>query len=89
MSRNSLSPVEIWERKRVGAILRFARERRHKSLEEVGAWFTPAKSRPFLANIEAGRKPMPAYMLPILCERLDVDPIIFARAGDMPTEDAA
>lgn len=89
MSRNSLPPVEIWERKRVGAILRCARERRAKSLEEVGAWFIPAKSRSFLANIEAGRKPMPTYMLPILCDRLEVDPIIFARVGDMPAEDAA
>jgi len=88
MSRNSLPAVEVWERKRVGAILRALRDSRDIKLEEIGSWFTPAKSRAFLANIEAGRKAMPAYMLPILCERFEVKPIVFAKAGAM-TEDAA
>lgn len=87
MSRNSLPAVEIWERKRVGVILRTIRESRGKNLDEVAGWLT--KSRPFLANIEAGRKAMPAYMVPILCEKLEVDPLVFAKAGSMPAEDAA
>jgi transcriptional regulator with XRE-family HTH domain len=78
MKPNSLTPIEVWERKRVGAILRAIRASKMSPDEfanKVG------KSRPFLANIEAGRKQLPPDLVPVVCLVLDVDPIVFSRSS--------
>lgn len=86
MSRNSLPPVEIWERKRLGQILRAIRQAKNISPDELACAVN--RSRPFIANIEAGRKALPADLIPAVVQVLEVDPIVFAKAGAM-TEDAA
>lgn len=86
MSRNSLPAVEIWERKRVGAILRAIRKSKDISPDTLAN--AVVRSRPFIANIEAGRKQLPPELIPAIAAVLDVDPIVFAKAGAM-TEDAA
>lgn len=84
MSRNSLPPVEHWERKRVGAIIRTIREARGITPDEFANRVN--KSRAFLMNVEAGRKQLPPSLVEAVCDALStpekkVDPIVFAKAG--------
>jgi len=86
MSRNSLPAVEVWERKRVGVILRAIRDAKGLNIDVFANRL--GRSRPFVANIEAGRKQLPPDLVPLAAEILGVDPIVFAKSGAM-TEDAA
>lgn len=79
MKPNSLTPVELWERKRVGAILKAIRESKRMSGDDLGN--KVMKSRSFLANIEAGRKQLPPDLVPVVALALEVDPIVFSRSA--------
>lgn len=73
MSRKPLDRPELWERERVGATIRQYREMRgwkpDPFANEVGI------SRPYLLNIEAGRKPLTEQLLLRFAQALKVQPI--------------
>ncbi|WP_219924431.1 helix-turn-helix domain-containing protein [Nocardioides campestrisoli] len=80
--------MELAERERIGATVRAFRE---------GAGFKPDEfaneigiSRPYLANIEAGRKPLTKILLARIAKTLDVRKVAIVREGYFPdTEKAA
>ena len=56
MGRKRLAPEVTAERERVGAALQAARKRKEITPTQLAA--TLGISRPYLANIEAGRRPL-------------------------------
>jgi transcriptional regulator with XRE-family HTH domain len=58
------------ERQRIGATLRTLREMRGLKADQLAALMNI--SRPYLANIEAGRKPLTPVLLARAAEALDV-----------------
>lgn len=78
MSRN-LPEVEAAERRRVGATLRALRQRRGFTADQFACEL--GKSRPYLANIEAGRKPLPEVLLARAADLLDVPQVAIVREG--------
>jgi transcriptional regulator with XRE-family HTH domain len=87
MHGNSLTDAERQERERVGQILRDFRRKSSLSLDELAALV--GKTRPFLANVEAGRKQLPPAMVPVLAEVLDVSPIVFYKLAPLRVGSAA
>jgi transcriptional regulator with XRE-family HTH domain len=87
MRSNSLTPVEMWERKRVGAILRAIRDSKNMTGDELAN--KVFKSRSFLANVEAGRKQLPPDLVPVISLALGVDPIVFSRSAGSLESSAA
>ena len=63
----NLNP-DSWER--VGRTIRTMREMRGMTADELAT--AVGKSRPYIANIEAGRKPLPTLLLPRVAAALCV-----------------
>lgn len=85
MNRPTLPEAEMAERKRIGATIRKVRELRgfkpDQFANEIGI------SRPYLANIEAGRKPLTEILLARVAVKLGVEQVVIVREGYF--EDAA
>lgn len=85
MNRPTLPEAEQAERKRIGATIRKVRELRgfkpDQFASEIGI------SRPYLANIEAGRKPLTEILLARVALKLGVEQVVIVREGYF--EDAA
>lgn len=77
-------PLDDWAR--VGATVRTMREMRGMTADQLAT--SVGKSRPYIANIEAGRKPLPAKLLPRIAAALHV-PQISILAADGAVEDLA
>ena len=79
MPANKVQESERAERARIGATLRQLREMRgftpDEFANEIGI------SRPYLANIEAGRKPLTEFLLAKCASTLGVRQIVFVRDG--------
>lgn len=79
MPANKVQESEVAERARVGATIRTIRELRgftpDEFANEIGI------SRPYLANIEAGRKPLTQILLARIASKLDVRQVAIARDG--------
>jgi transcriptional regulator with XRE-family HTH domain len=78
MHRNSLPEAERRERLRVGTILRTVRKARDISPDKLACDL--GISRPYIANIEAGRKPLTPALAAMAAVLLEVDPIVFERS---------
>ncbi len=72
-----LSPCETLERQRVGATLRTLRELRGFKPDQFASLIDI--SRPYLANIEAGRRPLSNVLLARAAQVLEVDQIAIMR----------
>lgn len=79
MARNPAPQSVIEERIRVGATIREFREMRGLKAEECAQ--KVGISRPYLANIEAGRKPLTRVLLARLAEVLNVRQAAVVPAG--------
>lgn len=79
MPPKNLPPEELDERERIGATLREMREMRGFKPDELASEI--GISRPYLANIEAGRKPLTPVLLARLAKVLEVRQIAIIRAG--------
>lgn len=73
---------EAEERIRIGATLRELREARHVSLDELARVLDI--SRPYLSNIEAGRKPLTPKLLGLAADALHVRAISIVRSDYFP-----
>lgn len=73
MTPKIIAPAELQERQRVGATLRTLRTTRGWKADEFANRI--GISRPYLANIEAGRKPLPDHVLARAAKLLDVEQI--------------
>lgn len=73
MPPKTLSDEEQRERERVGATLRTLRETRGFKPDQFASGIDI--SRPYLANIEAGRKALPDHLLARAAKLLDVPQI--------------
>lgn len=82
MPRNTLGNTEADERTRIGATIRELREARQLTVDEL-ARAIPI-SRPYLSNIEAGRKPITPSLLARLADALAVRPISIVRPNYFP-----
>lgn len=71
MTRNPLPEREHLERVRIGATLCGIRKARGMSQDELAKALT--KSRPYISNIEAGRKPLTHQLLIQIADILEVD----------------
>lgn len=87
MSRRPITPEEESERQRIGATLRVLREARGYTPDELAN--EVGISRPYLANIEAGRKPLTPILTAKLAKKLDVRQVAIVRDGYFPEEVAA
>lgn len=87
MPANKVQESERAERARVGATIRTVRELRgftpDEFANEIGI------SRPYLANIEAGRKPLTQVLLARIARVLDVRQVAIVRDGYFVAEEAA
>lgn len=79
MSRNKLEAHEEAERRRVGATIRQYREMRGYKPDQFAS--VVGISRPYLANIEAGRKPLTQVLLARVASALEVEQIAIIREG--------
>lgn len=84
MPGKPLGNTEAEERIRIGATIRELREGRQVSLDELAAAID--KSRPYLSNIEAGRKPLTPKLLKSISDVLNVRPISIVRPSYFPPE---
>lgn len=79
MTGAKIPQAEVAERERIGATLKQVRNMRgykpDQFASEVGI------SRSYLANIEAGRKPLTEVLLARMSNVLDVDQIVIVREG--------
>lgn len=79
MAGTRIAPNEQSERDRIGATVRQLREMRgftpDEFANEVGI------SRPYLANIEAGRKPLTEILLARIAQALSVRQVVIVRDG--------
>lgn len=78
MAQTTIAPEERAERCRIGATIRQYREMRGFKPDEFAS--EVGISRPYLANIEAGRKPLTEVLLGRISRALDVHPIAIVRA---------
>lgn len=93
MTGKPLSEADQAERDRIGATIRQIREMRGFKPDEFASKINI--SRPYLANIEAGRKPLTEILLARIAKELSVRQIVIVREGyfiagarvhdDMPT----
>jgi transcriptional regulator with XRE-family HTH domain len=65
---------------RVGQTIRTMREMRGMTADQLAT--AVGKSRPYIANIEAGRKPLPPKLLPKVADALHVPQIAILNASD-------
>lgn len=79
MNRPTLTDIEQGERRRIGATLKQLREMRGYKADQFASEI--GISRPYLANIEAGRKPLTEVLLARAAESLGVDQIVIVRDG--------
>jgi transcriptional regulator with XRE-family HTH domain len=63
---------------RVGQTIRTMREMRGMTADQLAT--AVGKSRPYIANIEAGRKPLPPKLLPRVADALHVPQIAILNA---------
>lgn len=82
MSPKTLPGTEAQERIRIGATIRQLREARHVTLDELATAI--GKSRPYLSNIEAGRKRLTPVLLGQIAIVLDVRPVSIVRPDYFP-----
>ena len=87
MTRNTLPNDEAEERIRIGATIRELREARHVGLDEMAR--AVLISRPYLSNIEAGRKPLTPALLGRIAEALGVRAISIVRSDYFPADAVA
>jgi transcriptional regulator with XRE-family HTH domain len=85
MSGTRIAPTETAERERIGATIRQYREMRGFKPDELANEI--GISRPYLSNIEAGRKPLTEVLLGRISAVLDVRQVCIVREGYF--EDAA
>ena len=87
MPANKVQLEELAERERIGATIKTYRELRgftpDEFANEVGI------SRPYLANIEAGRKPLTEILLARAAKVLDVRQVAIVRDGYYEPEELA
>lgn len=87
MSSRPITAIDHAERVRMGATVKQLRQMRgfkpDDFANEVGI------SRPYLANIEAGRKPLTEVLLARIANALDVDQIVIVRDGYYEMADAS
>lgn len=86
MTGTKLTALDQAERERVGATIKEFREARGFKPDEFAAKLDI--SRPYLANIEAGRKPLTKVLLSRIAHALNVRQIAIVREGYF-TEDVA
>ena len=79
MTGKTLSSAEKAERERIGATIRQVREMRGFKPDEFASEIDI--SRPYLANIEAGRKPLTEVLLGRIAKVLDVRQVVIVREG--------
>lgn len=79
MTPKTLQAAETVERNRIGATLRQLREIRGYKPDELAS--KVGISRPYLANIEAGRKPLTQILLAKIAAELNVRPSAIVPAG--------
>lgn len=72
----------------LGRRLRFHRERRHMTQEQLGASLDPATTRASIANVEAGKQRVLAHTLVQLAETLSVSVGELLPAPQKPLDDA-
>lgn len=77
MAQTTIAPTERAERDRIGATVRQYREMRGFKPDDFATEI--GISRPYLANIEAGRKPLTEVLLGRISRALDVRPIAIVR----------
>jgi transcriptional regulator with XRE-family HTH domain len=77
------------ERVRVGATLRAFREKSGIRVDQAASALRPPRSRSYLANIEAGRKPLPTVMLAQLAALYGVPEVAIRIPGLLDEESAA
>lgn len=78
MAKN-ISEVDRAERRRIGATIRTVRQMRGFKPDEFASEI--GVSRPYLANIEAGRKPVTEVLLARMSDALMVEQIALIREG--------
>lgn len=86
MPANAVEPVEQKERVRIGATLRELRELRGYKPDEFAGLI--GISRPYLANIEAGRKALTKVLLSRCAKVLDCRQIVIVRPGYFEGDDS-
>jgi transcriptional regulator with XRE-family HTH domain len=79
MPARNVEVEEQEERQRIGATIRQLREMRGWKPDEFAG--EVGISRPYLANIEAGRKPLTEVLLSRIAKQLDVRQIAIVRPG--------
>lgn len=79
MSSIPIGADESAERVRIGATIRQLRQMRGFKPDEFANEIVI--SRPYLANIEAGRKPVTEVLLARISEALGVEQVVIVRAG--------
>jgi len=77
MSSIAISEVEVEERARIGATIRQYRQMRGFKPDEFASEI--GISRPYLSNIEAGRKPLTEILLARVADALGVEQIAIVR----------
>lgn len=85
MTGQTLPANEAEERIRIGATIRELRELRHIGLDEMAS--KAEISRPYLSNIEAGRKPINPRLLARIADILAVRPISIVRPNYFPADE--
>lgn len=78
VGRKPLEPNEALERERVGATLRAIRKARDLGPDDLAS--KVGISRPYLQNIEGGRKPLTHQLLASICAALEIPPTAVVRA---------
>lgn len=86
MTGKKLPDQELAERERIGATIRELRESRGYKPDEFAG--VVGISRPYLANIEAGRKPLTKVLLARIAKALDARQVAIVRAGYFPEDDS-
>lgn len=87
MSTQKVAPDLDPERQRIGATLRALREKTGLRADQAANALRPPKSRSYVANIEAGRKPLTPVLLAQFADMYDVPQVAIMKPellGDAP-----
>lgn len=87
MSSRPITVADSAERCRMGATIKQIRQMRGYKPDDFANKI--GISRPYLANIEAGRKPLTEVLLARITNILDVDQIVIVRDGYYEMADAS
>lgn len=87
MSSRPITAVDHAERRRMGATIKQLRQMRGFKPDDFANKI--GISRPYLANIEAARKPLTEVLLARIANVLDVDQIVIVREGYYEMADAS